>query len=209
MLLYEIIITLFAILLNLFLYKKSNTNKFSKIEMTFFGLVSPLIVFISIYMVSDTITVDEMQYMNVISNMHHILDVPSVAYKLMLQYRTSQMVFGTLFSLIPRTIFEGLSHTTLIVIYKMIHWVTFYIVGISIIYVVQRHYIKRSKESWKNVMAWIISFYLVFGIPMTISVMKVCNYDASNVMLGTLAILLVGKEVIALTKKEGGGLIKK
>lgn len=204
MLLYEIIITLFAILLNLFLYKKSTTNKFSRVEMTFLGLASLLIVFISIYMVSDTITVDEMQYMNVISNMHHILDDPAVAYKLMLQYRTSQMFFGTLFSLIPRNIFGDLSHTTLIIIYKMIHWITFYIVGIAIVYVMQRQYIKQSKESWKNVMAWMMSFYLIFGIPMTISVMKVCNYDASNVMLGTLAILLVGKEVIALTR--GGGI---
>lgn len=62
-------------------------------------MVSPLIVFVLKSMVKDTISLEDMHYIKVISNMRHAVNGSTVAYKLMLQYKTSKMVFKTLFNL--------------------------------------------------------------------------------------------------------------
>lgn len=200
---YEIVIATIMVGLNYLIYRNFvKQEKCCFKEAVILILVTMPIVLLSINMVSDTLTADELQYMDAIINLVH-LDEPNVAAKLMLQYRTSQMLFGTIFNLIPRFIFENISYTNLIVLYKLLHWVVFYLIGMVIVYIVKMKYMRQSDSALKNLFAYIVCFFSVMGLPMTISIMKVCNYDASNVMFGTLGILLVGVDVLNETDEKG------
>lgn len=202
---YEIVISIIMVAISCLVYKfriKRDVCSYKEIGILIVGIAP--IVFFSINMVTDTITADEMQYMNAIVDLAHIEDV-GVASKLMLQYRTSQMIFGTIFNLIPRTIFERLSRTELIVIYKIMHWIVFYLVGLAIIAIVKIKYMRQSTSISKNILAYLLCFYSVMGLPMTMSIMKVCNYDASNIMFGTLGILLIGACILEQNDEVYGG----
>lgn len=192
----EIITASLAILFHICLFAKiSKKERIPIRELCVLAAGIAPVVFYSVNMVSDTITVDEIHYMRVIVDMKHILDHPAMAEKLMLQYRFSQMVFGTLFMLIPRAIFQYLPQTILIILYKLLHWLLFYCIGLLMACIVYKKYLKQTGEAWKNILAWIVTADIITGLPMAISIMKVCNYDASNVMFGTSGILLAGVEV--------------
>lgn len=201
---YEIIIAITVVLITICFYtmviEKDNYNMGKFIVL--FLSICPIVLF-SIIMVSDTITADEYQYMDVIVDMSNILEQPAVASKLMLQYRTSQMIFGTIFKLIPRVYYNNLDKTNLIIIYKLLHWILFYIVGLLICTVIYKKYLLHKSENiYKKIMAWLVTFYMVLGLPMTISVIKVCNYDATNVMFATLGIALIGTYVLSVLEKN-------
>lgn len=201
---YEVAVAVVAVMMNMLLYDKViKKDKVSVKEAGIIILGSLPVVFLSINMVSDTITKDEWYYMSVITNMKELLETPDVAAKLMLQYRTSQMIFGTVFCLLPNVLYDAMSSNELIIVYKVLHWIVFYCVGLCIVAVVCKKYIVQARESWKNVLSWLVCFYIVTGLPMSISLMKVCNYDASNILFGTLGIILVGVNVMDTLKGTG------
>ncbi len=202
----EIIAAVAAILSNLWFYKKYiKKGQISLCESCILFLGIAPVAFLSVQMVSDTITADETQYMRAIIAMENLLKDPVVAEKLMLQYRLSQMLFGTLFMLLPRAVVSYMPQTILLVLYKFLHWLFFFLMGEIMACIVCRKYLVQTVQAWKQMLAWVLVSGLVLGLPMSISVMKVCNYDASNVIFGSLGILLVGIEVMdAMHGKEIG-----
>ncbi len=201
---YEIILAIISILITAFFYATvidKGNHSLGKLLVLMFCICP--IVFWSVNMVGDTITADEYQYMKTIVDMPNIIKDPGVAAKLMLQYRTSQMFLGTIFKMIPQKIYDQLSLNSLLIIYKILHWILFYIIGLLICIIVYKKYLNHNSENgYKRVLAWIVTFYMVMGLPMTISVMKVCNYDATNVMFATLGITLIGAYVLGVVKKN-------
>lgn len=206
---YEFAVAVVAVMINAFLYNKTIKNNDINFKETVIIILGSLpVVLLSINMVSDTITKDEWYYMSVITKMKDIIATPDVAAKLMLQYRTSQMIFGTFFCMIPSFLHNALSMTDLIIAYKVLHWIVFYCIGLFIVATICKKYIIQAKEPWKNILSWLTCFYIITGLPMSISLMKVCNYDASNVLFGALGIILVGVNVIDTLKANGAGSIK-
>lgn len=202
MYLYEIVIAFVAVCVGLLCFMNVfGLKRINMLQMFILVLCMAAMIFFSVNMVSDTITVDEIHYMNVIVNLKNVLDNPVMASKLMLQYRTSQMIFGTFFTFMSEILVDKNSNIELVILYKILHWIVFYVIELVIVMIFCKKYLKRSKGIWKNILSWLVTFSIVFALPMSVSVMKICNYDASNVMFGTLGIILVGVDVIGTLQK--------
>ena len=96
----ETLMLIFAlIVLTFFEYKRG----FSKRQIVISMLILVPVLFFSLNMLTDAVTIDEPQYINLITNIKHLKAYDN-AYKMFKQYKLSQLFVGTEFLVISKII---------------------------------------------------------------------------------------------------------
>jgi len=109
--------------------------------------------------------------------------------------RTTDVVIGTVFSLIPDKAKELFGHERMKMIAKAFHWMLGFIIIVSIFILLLKYYILPllpEKDRHKYLFWYfIIYFYSILLIPVNILALKVFNYDLISMLLGIVAGLLI------------------
>lgn len=152
--------------------------------------VSLPILFLSINMVSEIITADEYQYMIAFIDMKNIKDY-ACAFKALHTYRTSQMLFGSFFSIIPESIKSYFDTNELIRGYKILHYFVFFLISIGISWIWRNKILDKDISNIRFRIADNAILYCLLALPVSCLMLKVCNYDASNVYFAILGFSLI------------------
>lgn len=163
---------------------------YRKYSLLYAILAIPVFVF-SLYMLTEAVTADEGQYMTAFVDIRNLRDYFDDT-KLSYEYRTSQMIFGTLFLLIPKAVTRVIGELRL---YKVFHYGVFFLVILLISGVWRNKILQKDTDSAKF---RLIDSGILFGLlalPVGCLVLKVSNYDASNIYFAILGFsLLVAAE---------------
>ncbi len=148
-------------------------------------LFSIPMLYFSINMVTECVTADEYQYMTAfidIENIGNHTDPMKVVY----EYRISQMVFGTIFKLIPYSVKGLLELNELVRIYKIIHWFFFFGIVLLISHIWRDKILEKDIDNIKFQIMDNVILYSLLALPVSCLMLKVANYDASNVYFAVL-----------------------
>lgn len=171
----ELTMAMAEICLMVYLYK-SGYKQYTYIYM----LISLPVLFFCINMLDEAVTVDEMQYMKAFIDISGMQQGSYIWNKATYQYRLTQMVMGTIFR-IQNWIYPGLTDNVSLIIYKMIHWLMYYLVALFTAFVWGSKILSIDKDSQRYRISNICILYVLIGMPISCLIMKVCNYDAGNV----------------------------
>ena len=171
----ELTMAMAEICLMVYLYK-SGYKQYTYVYM----LISLPVLFFCINMLDEAVTVDEMQYMKAFIDISGMQQGSYIWNKATYQYRLTQMVMGTIFR-IQNWIYPELTDNVSLIIYKMIHWLMYYLVALFTAFVWGSKILSIDKDSQRYRISSICILYVLIGMPISCLIMKVCNYDAGNV----------------------------
>lgn len=144
----------------------------------------------STYMLTEAVTADEGRYIPLFGNIANIDETDVNYLRGTFQYRSTQIVIGTITKLI-RNVMPAIEQNTVNVIYKYLHWLMFITVAMAIIYLWAKYIISCNRDSLKYRLIVVCISYLLIGQPVACLILKVCNYDAGNIYFALLGFTLV------------------
>lgn len=178
----EIIMLICALVILAIYYKKGQYGKYTWIYFFF----SIPVLFFSINMVTESMTIDEYGYMLAFSDIENIQNYFQPL-KAVYEYRTSQMIFGTLMKIASKYIADK---TTLLVIYKIGHYFFFFVIILTTSSIWRNRIFQEfTNRRWR--LADNAILYSLLALPVSCLMLKVCNYDASNIYFSILGISLI------------------
>ena len=192
----EVIMMAFVVIVLGFYYLKEAYGKYT-LPWILFSI--PMLYF-SINMVTECITADEYQYMTAFIDIENIAN-HTEPMKVIYEYRISQMIFGSVFKLVPYSIKNTLAIDSLVRVYKMVHWFFFFGIVLLISSIWRNNILEKNTNSIKFRIIDNIILYSLLALPVSCLIMKVDNYDASNVYFAVLGF----SAIIAAEKKERMG----
>ena len=180
----ETLMLIFAlIVLTFFEYKRG----FSKRQIVISMLILVPVLFFSLNMLTDAVTIDEPQYINLITNIKHLKAYDN-AYKMFKQYKLSQLFVGTEFLVISKIINHDLSQHQLWAAYKILHWSSLFVVILFIVHCFDKWLARYEKNRFFMDIA-VLSVLL--GLPLSCLILKINNYDAFGAYFIVLGYILL------------------
>lgn len=140
-------------------------------------------LYISLNLMSQIVTADEGQYIRRFLQMPEAQEMTKIVY----QYRTTQMLLGTVFSILSPVYSMDLWPA-----YKAVHWAFCFLLSLAVILVVHRFYFTRAlKQNAKwHTLALALTSVVVLALPVNALLFKVANYDSFGSQFALLGLLL-------------------
>jgi len=183
----EIGMLIFAFAILAIYYWKAQYGKYALPYLLF----SLPVLYFSINMVTECMTADEWVHMSAIVDIENMKNLEGFALAMQYQYRTSQMVFGTAFRIIPQDIKNIVSIYTLLRIYKLIHWYFFFGIALFISSIWRNEILDKEINNIKFRFVDNVILYSLLALPVSCLLLKVCNYDAPYIYFAILGISLI------------------
>ncbi len=140
-------------------------------------LFIPMLYF-SINMVTEAVTVDEPGYEICITDVRN-LKYQGKAEAVLYEYKLAQLTVGTIFLLIPSFIKESLGENGIWMLYKIIHWLFIYILALATVNVWRKWILVDKDEKWNRIAENSV-LAIMIGLPLSCLLIKVTNYDAGS-----------------------------
>lgn len=148
-------------------------------------LTAPAVFFSACYLI-DAVTRDEGNYIPVFGNMPSIELGSEIWVKSSYQYRTTQMVLGTILRVL-RKISPSIGQNTANILFKAAYWSFFFLLVLVIAYIWGMYVIALARDTFAYRIANLGILYCLIGLPVACLVLKVCNYDAGNIYFAILS----------------------
>lgn len=142
------------------------------------SIIAPF-VFFSVQMVTEAVTIDELQYIFTFIDPENIKNHGVLSMIVLYEYKFSQIFIGIFFALIPAIIREQLGTTNLAILYKVAHYFLMLII-ILLIARVWRTQIFENKEEKRLHASESALLAVLIGLPLSCLLLKVCNYDSGS-----------------------------
>lgn len=152
-------------------------------------LTAPAVFFNTYYLV-DAVTQDEIRYIPAYGNIAAIEVGSEMWRRSSYQYRSTQMVLGTIFRVI-RKIYPLIEENTANILFKISHWFFFFILALVIAYIWGKSVIESEKDTLIYRMTNLGILYCLIGLPVSCLILKVSNYDAGNIYFAILAFSVI------------------
>lgn len=183
----EIGMLIFAFAILVIYYWKAQYGKYA---LPWLLLSVPMLYF-SINMVTECMTADEWMHMSAIIDIENMKNIEGFALAMQYQYRTSQMVFGTFFRILPPNIKNIISIYTLLRIYKLVHWYFFFGIVLLISSIWRNKILGKNIHNIKFRFVDNAILYSLLALPVSCLLLKVCNYDTAYIYFAILGFSLI------------------
>ncbi len=169
-----------------FLFKKLNFER----KAPLYTLLTIPFLFFNTFFLCDALTADEQSYIPAFGDMGNIEPGSVIWNKGSLQYRATQIAIG--FPLrVLRKIIRGIDDNTVNVVYKVIHWLLFFLIALVIVYLWSKYITSISSGTLVYRLFVETIVVVMTGLPVACLILKVANYDAGNIYFAILGISLV------------------
>ena len=155
----------------------------------FWSILLIPIIYFSLNMVTEAVTVDEPGYEVCITDVQHLKE-QGKAEAVLYEYKLSQLTIGTVFMCIPKSVKDIIGANGVWKLYKIIHWFFMYLITLITVDV-WRKWILVEKSEKCNRIAENTIFAILMGLPLSCFLMKVTNYDAGSTYPAVLGLSLV------------------
>ncbi len=194
---FEIVLFVIAVVLLLIFYKCGGYKW--KASILWLLVLIPVLYF-SINMVSETVTFDEPQYEECITDIHNLKDYPAAS-KVLYEYKFTQLTLGTVFWFIPKSIQNILGANNVWKIYKCFHWMLMYVMSLLTAIVWRKYILTSSNDIRRKRLGENAVLVTLVGLPLTCLLMKVTNYDAGSTYPAILGISLMWAAYLQKNKR--------
>lgn len=152
-------------------------------------IIAPFLYF-SINMLTEVVTADEGQYIFAFVDPQNIKMRGSFAFKVLYEYKFSQLTIGTIFSVIPTYVRERMGEDGCAVLYKILHYFLMLLISLMTARV-WRNQIFEEKSKEKLRVSEDALLITLIGMPLACLLLKVCNYDSGSTYLAILGFSLL------------------